>query len=139
MKNDYTVAGQMDIFQLFNTGFGMTTEEKIVKYLFDTKEVCEVYGWFSDVKGVYLAGGNFLGAVKDVFSYCIGSDWSNVIFKNHTDLDFSELEHRRVGVHYQTNGIVINYNGSYQHKKLWKYIQMDFTEIAAEIEKRILQ
>ena len=100
MKNDYTVAGQMDIFQLFNTGFRMTTEEKIVKYLFDTKEVCEVYGWFSDVKGVYLAGGDFLNAVKDVFSYCIGSDWSNVIFRNHTDLDFSELEHRRVGVHY---------------------------------------
>lgn len=114
MRNEYACSGQMDIFQLFDTGFGMTTDEKIVKYLFDTKEVCEVYSWFSDVKKVYLAGGNFLDAVKDVFSYCIGSDWSNVIFRNHTDLNFSELDHRRVGVHYQTNGIVINYYGSYQ-------------------------
>lgn len=88
---------------------------------------------------VYLAGGDFPNSVNEVFSYCIGSDWSNVIFKNHTDLDFSELEHRRIGVHYQTNGIVINYNGSYQQKKLWKYIRMNFAEIAAEIEKRIQQ
>lgn len=50
MRNEYACSGQMDIFQLFDTGFGMTTDEKIVKYLFDTKEVCEVYGWFSDVK-----------------------------------------------------------------------------------------
>lgn len=139
MRNEYACAGQMDIFQLFDTGFGMTTEEKIIKYLFDTKEVCEVYGWFPDVKKVYLSGGDFLNAVKDVFFYCIGSDCSNVIFRNHTDLDFSELDHRRVGVHYQANGIVINYNGNYQQKKLWKYIRMNFTEIAAEIEKRILQ
>ena len=110
--------GQMDIFQLFDTGFGMTTDEKIVKYLFDTKEVCVFAGWFTDLQKVYLSGGNLQDAVKEIFSDCVGNDWSNVIFKNHSNLDFSELDHRRVGVQYKPNGIVINYNGAYQEKRL---------------------
>ena len=129
--------GQMDIFQLFDTGFGMTTDEKIVKYLFDTKEVCVFAGWFSNLKKLYLSGGNLQDAVKEIFSDCVGNDWSNVIFKNHSNLDFSELDHRRVGVQYKLNGIVINYNGAYQEKRLWKYIRMSFADIAAEVEKRI--
>lgn len=129
--------GQMDIFQLFDTGFGMTTDEKIVKYLFDTKEVCVFAGWFTDLQKVYLSGGNLQDAVKEIFSDCVGNDWSNVIFKNHSNLDFSELDHRRVGVQYKPNGIVINYNGAYQKKRLWKYIRMSFSDIASEIEKRI--
>lgn len=129
--------GQMDIFQLFDTGFGMTTDEKIVKYLFDTKEVCVFAGWFTDLQKVYLSGGNLQDAVKEIFSDCVGNDWSNVIFKNHSNLDFSELDHRRVGVQYKLNGIVINYNGAYQEKQLWKYIRMSFADIAAEVEKRI--
>lgn len=129
--------GQMDIFQLFDTGFGMTTDEKIVKYLFDTKEVCVFAGWFTDLQKVYLSGGNLQDAVKEIFSDCVGNDWSNVIFKNHSNLDFSELDHRRVGVQYKLNGIVINYNGAYQEKQLWKYIRMSFADIASEVEKRI--
>lgn len=115
----------------------MTTDEKIVKYLFDTKEVCVFAGWFTDLQKVYLSGGNLQDAVKEIFSDCVGNDWSNVIFKNHSNLDFSELEHRRVGVQYKPNGIVINYNGAYQEKRLWKYIRMSFSDIASEIEKKI--
>ena len=74
--------GQIDIFQLFDTGFGITTDEKIVKYLFDTKEVCVFAGWFTDLQKVYLSGGNLQDAVKEIFSDCVGNDWSNVIFKN---------------------------------------------------------
>ena len=135
--NENLLPGQMDIFQLFDTGFGMTTDEKIVKYLFDTKEICVFAGWFSDLQKVYLSGGNLQNAVKETFSDCVGNDWSNVIFKDHSDLDFSELDHRRVGVQYKQNGIVINYNGGYQEKRLWKYIKMSFSDITREVEKRI--
>lgn len=53
-----------------------------------------------------------------MFATC--SEWSNVIFKTHSDLDFSELDRRRVGVRYMCNGVEINYNGAYLDKRSGK-------------------
>ena len=72
---------------------------------------------------------------RQKISDCFLPVWEGV--SNHSNLDFSELDHRRVGVQYKLNGIVINYNGAYQEKRLWKYIRMSFADIAAEVEKRI--
>lgn len=37
------ITGQMNFADLFNTGFGLTTDEKIIKYLFDTREFCDLF------------------------------------------------------------------------------------------------
>lgn len=73
--------------------------------------------------------------IQENFATC--SEWSNVIFKTHSDLDFSELDRRRVGVRYMCNGVEINYNGAYLDKKVWKRIRLNYKQVAAEIEKRI--
>lgn len=133
---DYNVAGQMDIFDLFDTGFGMSTDEKIIKYLFDTKEVCSICGWYSDLKAAFYQGKDFVTEVANVFSEC--DEWSNVIFKNHTDLDFSELDHKRVGVQYSKGGIKINYDGAYLEKSKWKYITLSYKKVAEIISNMFL-
>ena len=128
------INGQMTIFDLLDNGFGLSTEEKIKKYLFETHRVCCFGGWFEEVKSLYLKGVDILTAVRDIFSR--DSEWSNVIFP-YKDLDFSELEKRRVGVKYSRSGIEINYDGTYMEKKKWKKIRMDYQEVVDEIEKII--
>ena len=100
------ITGQMNFADLFNTGFGLTTDEKIIKYLFDTREFCDYCGWFNDLKNAYLSGKDLVEESQKMFATC--SEWSNVIFKTHSDLDFSELDRRRVGVRYMCNGVEIN-------------------------------
>lgn len=129
------ITGQMNFADLFNTGFGLTTDEKIIKYLFDTREFCDYCGWFNDLKNAYLSGKDLVEESQKMFATC--SELSNVIFKTHSDLDFSELDRRRVGVRYMCNGVEINYNGAYLDKKVWKRIRLNYKQVAAEIEKRI--
>ena len=88
-----------------------------------------------DLKNAYLSGKDLVEESQKMFATC--SEWSNVIFKTHSDLDFSELDRRRVGVRYMCNGVEINYNGAYLDKKVWKRIRLNYKQVAAEIEKRI--
>ena len=125
------ISGQMDLFGLL--GMDLTTDEKIIKYLFDSKTV--FCGRWQYVKQAFERNEPLLPVIKEVF-FDLG-EWSNVIFKDKTDLDFSELDHKRVGVVYQPNGIKINYNGGYQEKEKWKYIKMSHEEVAEEVIKRL--
>ena len=121
----------MNMFSLL--GVEPSTEEKIIQYLFDSKTL--FCGRWQYVKQAFERNEPILPVIKDVFSDL--DEWSNVIFKNKTDLDFSELDHKRVGVVYQANGIKINYNGGYQEKEKWKYIKMSHEEVAEEVIKRL--
>lgn len=62
------ITGQMNFADLFNTGFGLTTDEKIIKYLFDTREFCDYCGWFNDLKNAYLSGKDLVEESQKMFA-----------------------------------------------------------------------
>ena len=64
------ITGQMNFADLFNTGFGLTTDEKIIKYLFDTREFCDYCGWFNDLKNAYLSGKDLVEESQKMFATC---------------------------------------------------------------------
>ena len=69
------ITGQMNFADLFNTGFGLTTDEKIIKYLFDTREFCDYCGWFNDLKNAYLSGKDLVEESQKMFATC---SWASV-------------------------------------------------------------
>lgn len=135
------LSGQMSLFDFVvppqQTAPEMTIEEKIIRYLFhDTKFVCDICGWYKEVEEAFYEGKDIVPVISSLFQEA--GDWSNTIFKEYTDLDFSELSSRRVGVIFKKSGIDINYDASAIDRKNWKHIKMSYRQVAEEVKKSIL-
>lgn len=136
----YELVGQMSLFDFVappQTAPEMTIEEKIIHYLFhDTKCVCDICGWYKEVEEAFYEDKDIVPIITSLFREA--GDWSNTIFKEYTDLDFSELSHRRVRVIFKEGGFDINYNASAMDRKNWKHIRMNYRQVAEEVNKSIL-
>lgn len=135
------LAGQMSLFDFVappqQTAPEMTIEEKIIHYLFhDTKCVCDICGWYREVEEAFYEDKDIVPIITSLFREA--GDWSNTIFIEYTDLDFSELSHRRVGVIVKEGGIDINYDASAMDRKNWKHIRMNYRQVAEEVKRSIL-
>lgn len=135
------LAGQMSLFDFVappqQTAPEMTIEEKIIHYLFhDTKCVCDICGWYREVEEAFYEDKDIVPIITSLFREA--GDWSNTIFIEYTNLDFSELSHRRVGVIVKEGGIDINYDASAMDRKNWKHIRMNYRQVAEEVKKSIL-
>lgn len=135
------LSGQMSLFDFVvppqQTAPEMTIEEKIIRYLFhDTKFVCDICGWYKEVEEAFYEGKDIVPVISSLFQEA--GDWSNTIFKEYTDLDFSELSSRRVGVIFKKSGIDINYDASAIDRKNWKHIKISYRQVAEEVKKSIL-
>lgn len=135
------LAGQMSLFDFVASPQQatpeMTIEEKIIHYLFhDTKCVCDICGWYKEVEEAFYEDKDIVPIITSLFREA--GDWSNTIFKEYTDLDFSELSHKRVGVIFKEGGIDINYDASAMDRKNWKHIRMNYRQVAEEVKKSIL-